>query len=304
MKNKWKILLAVFIVAFLGFLILFALFFNALFELNLISERLLKSGTCIATLIVSIFCEIVAIILLKSDKKTKFGNWISNNIAKIMLAYTLLTVFLASIHPDVVMDFSDIKEIISLCWTIFGISIAIYLIWNVVTMDYLEEMKPIKPKSDLPIKISVYIQEKSFFYSNAIWFFSNVNLLLINLYALIIASVLGYVIVREATILTQSITILTLFLCTNSIVSLFLDILKPYNKKKKAMLQETEVTKDDVELQNLIEEETKSMLKTVETVKSMNTVSDDIKTIVIAGLIESYKGKFGDISEQGTDAKK
>lgn len=298
MKRLLGILTAIFVIALIGSFILFFSAMDVLFEFELITEKMLLVLSCVAAFVFAVVCIIIAILLMKAEKKTKFGNWLSSNIAKITLAYTFLTIFFFSVKSEVILTIEELKEIISLGWTILGISVGIFLIWNVIAMEYLEKKKPNKPLSSFPTKQWRYIQEKSNFYSDATMLLSNVNLLLVNLLVLVVVTVLVFVTSRKATILSQSATFLVLFLCTNTIVGLMLDILKPFNEKKKSMLQETKVTSADVDLQNEIDQQTEIVLKTIEIVEDMQNVGEEVKKQVVTGILESYLNKFGETLEE------
>lgn len=304
MKKILSIIASIFVLAWL---LWFGLFFTGLHicsEFQLITAKILLIWSTVAATILALVCAVVAMILLFTDKKTKLGNWLSSNFARILFAYTILIVFLLSIRAEPVMSIEDMKSIISLGWTIMGISMAIFLIWNVVAMEYLKNKMPSKPTSNLPTKLRRYIQEKEDFYFSANFLLSNVNLLLVNLLVLVFTTVFVFVTSREVTLLSQSMVILVLFLCTNTIVGLFLDILKPFNEKKRAMLQETRVSSADVELQNRIDEETKVTLSAIEAVENMKNISEDVKLTVISGILESYTSKFEDVTEEITGTKR
>lgn len=303
MRKSLNIIVSVFVLAWV---ICFGLFFSVLhifFEFQLITSKVLMLYSVVTAVILGLVCTLIAMILLRTEKKTKFGNWLSNNGAKLLFAYMMFILFLISIRAELVMGLDEMKSIISLGWTIMGISIAIFLIWNVVVMEYLKNRMPTKPTSSLPTKMRKYIQEKEDFYCSANFLLNNVNLLLVNLLALVFTTVFVFVSSGDATILSQSMVILVLYLCANTIVGLFLDILKPFNEKKKAMLQETRVTSADVDLQNRIDEETKVTLSAIEAVENMKNISKDVKTIVIAGILENYTNKFGKAAEEMIEEK-
>lgn len=303
MKKTCGILLAVFVVSLVGSLAPFFAILNVFYEFELITEKVLWMCLLFASICFAIICSIIAAVLLRAEKKTKLGNWLAINTAKLTLAYLLLTIFFLSIKSELVLTIADIKEIILLGWTIFGISVGIFLIWNVVVMDYLEKRKPHKPTSSFPTKTWRYIQEKGNFYSYATMLLNNINLLLVNLVVLVFVTVFVYVTYRKASVFSQSVTILMLLLCTNSIVGLLFDILKPFNEKKKLMLRETKVTDEDIDLQNKIDKESEITLSAIEAVEKMKNVSEDVKTTVIDGLLNDFSNKFGKTLEETSQTK-
>lgn len=296
MKTVIIICISTFLFDFLGAFILMFAFINIFYNFELVSVNVLLYAPLIIAGIFWIVSLIVEIYLMKSEKKTKIGHWISTNRAKLTLAYILLLLFFLSIKSEVFLTINDLKELLSLEWVILGISITAFLIWNVVTIEYLQKKKPQKPQSPLPTKIWFYLQEKETFYSNATSLLSNVYLLFINLIIICIATVNIYVTSRTATILSESIVILGLYLSTNTIIGLILDILKPFNEKKKAILEETKTTNADVELQNSIDKDSQELLIAIEAIDKLQSIDDQEKCKLKAELLSAYILKYGNES--------
>ena len=292
MKKYFRVLLGILVLSFLAMFFVSFAFLNVFYEFDLISAESLLLFSLVFSFLSTVACVLIALILIRAEKKTKLGNWLSCNSAKLTLTYLLLIVFLLSIKAELVLAIQDIKEILSLSWTIFGISMAIFLIWNVIATDYLEKRKPNKPTSNFPLKKWLYINEKGNFYNDATMLLSNINLLTINLFFLVVATGYVYIYHREASIFSQSITFFVLLLCTNSIVGLFLDILKPFNEKKKQMLQETKVTALDIDLQNKIDKESEKTLTAIEAIEKLPNIDADVKTKLISGIIKNFVDMF------------
>lgn len=265
---------------------------NIFYEFELISADVVLYTSLITAGIFAIVCLIIVIALTKAERKTKIGHWLSINGAKLTLAHILLLLFFFSVKPEVFLTVTDMKELLSLEWVILGISITAFLIWNVVTIEYLQKKKPQKPQSPLPTQTWLYLQEKENFYSDATSLLSNVYLLLINLSVICIATGTLYVTSRAATLFSQSIVILGLYLSTNTIIGLILDILKPFNEKKKAILEETKTTNEDVELQNSINTDTENLLIVIEAIDKLPTMDDEEKTKVKSELLRGYISKY------------
>ncbi|MBQ8815002.1 MAG: hypothetical protein IJZ85_10975 [Lachnospiraceae bacterium] len=303
MKKILGIMLATFVIMWIAS---FALVFSILHvfcEFELISTTGLFTWTCIFASVLSVLCLIITIVLIKTEKKTKLENWLSNNRAKMMLAYTFITVFCLSIKAELIMTIEEMKEIISLSWSISGISMAIFLIWNVIAIEYLENKKPNKPTSCLPTKTWKYIQARGDFYHDATTLLSSINLMLVTMLFLVTTTVFVYVSSREATVFAQSMSILGLLLCTNTVLSLLFDILKPFNEKKKAMLQESKVTNVEVELQNEINKQTEITLGAIEAVENTENISQEVKMQVIAEIINCYSNRFRMTPEEQLQTK-
>lgn len=294
MKKLIGIGTAIFALAFLASLLFFLTFFGIFHDFYLISDTVWIYGSCIAAAAIAIVSLVIAVVLMKSEKKTKLGNWLSTNTAKLLLVYLLLDIFFVSIKSEIIWSFSDIKEVISLEWTIFGISGAIFLIWNVVAIEYLSQKKPKKPETIFPTKIWQYIQEKGNFYSSASMLLSNINLLFVNLVCLIVATVFVHVLSCEVTMLNQTLVILVLFLCTNTILGLFLDIVKPFYEKKEELLRETKVTNADIDLQNEIDKQAEKTLTAIKAIEALPNIDQEEKTKVMLGILQNFSDMFGE----------
>lgn len=292
MKTLIKVCISTFLIAFVGMFSLAFLFIHIFYNLELVSDNVLLYTSLIVAGIFSIVSLIVVIFLMKSKKKTKIGHWLSINSAKLTLSYILLLFFFSSVKSEVFLTIEDMKELVSLEWVILGISITVFLIWNVVTIEYLQKSKPQKPQNSLPTKIWLYLQKKEDFYSDATSLLSNVYLLLINLTVICIATVNIYVTSRTATIISESIVILGLYLSTNTIIGLILDIFKPFNEKKNAILRETKTTNKDIELQNSISKDGEKLLIAIEAINKLQSIDDEEKNKLKAELLSNYISKY------------
>lgn len=292
MKRLWGTYLLTFVIVLLLLSILLYCVISVLIEFKLTSVGVINLWSAIVVLVVSIIFVLACIVSSKKLKKSKIINWLSNNIAKLVLTYSLLMLFLLSLRSDIIFDIDEIKEILSVGWTIFGISSSIFLIWHIVVIEYLNNRKPHKPIYDLPIKAWRYIEEKGDFYRDATFLLTNATLLLVNLLGLSTTTVTIYVTYREVSILTQSMTILSLFLCTNSLVGLFLDMLKLFREKKRLLLKETKVTSKDVDFVNEIIVETENVLTAIDIVKKAKNIGEEYKTEVVTALLETYCDRF------------
>ena len=296
MKTVIKVCFFTFLLAFVGMFMLAFAFINIFYGFELVSAYVLLYTPLIVAGIFAIACLAVIIVLMKSKKKTKIGHWLSTNSAKSTLAYILLLLFLISIRSKVFLTIENMKELLSLEWVMLGISITTFLIWNVVTIEYLQKKKPQKPQNPLPTKTWLYLQEKENFYSDATSLLSSVYLLLINLLVVCLATGHIYVSSRSATVFSQIIVILGLYLSTNTIIGLILDILKPFNEKKKAILEETKTTNKDIELQNSISKDSQELLIAIEAIDKLQSIDGEEKSKLKAELLSAYISKYGNES--------
>ena len=115
--------------------------------------------------------------------------------------------------------------------------------------------------------------------------FSTVTLLTINLVALILATASAYLSVDNITIIIQNIVYFSFLLCTNTVLQLFLDILQPIKEEKRELLKGMEVTAEDVELSNKIQEEAKEVLAFLERIDRLDNISGEEKFRIKSGLL-------------------
>ena len=77
--------------------------------------------------------------------------------------------------------------------------------------------------------------------------FNSVILLTINLFLLLLSTVMIYISMAPESVITQNVLLCSFFITTNSIIRLFIDILSPLKKEKKEMLKNNSVTKLDID---------------------------------------------------------
>lgn len=292
-----------FLFTFIGIFFLIFSFLNIFYQFNLLSAQVLLFSSCTISITFSLICAIVSVVHMRSEKRTRLSQWINLNAAKFASSYLLLTAFFYSIRPDLCLATDDIKSLISLEWGILSISVTVFLIWNVVIMEYLEKRKPHEPKNALPTKVWIYLQEKENFYSDATQLLSNARLLFFNLIAVCIATYSIYISSETRTLISQSIAIFALYFSSNTILGLILDILRPFNERKKALLQDTKATAEDLKRQNKIAEETEKVLTTVETIEKLQDIDPSEKYKLKYELLKDYINTYGIKSLESTPDK-
>ena len=186
-------------------------------------------------------------------QRIRLSLWISTHIAAIDLFYALPLILLASITPEIVSEIHDMQELISLSWTIFGITVAIYLLWYLFLPEYLEgkipDFKAYKPEQTLKS-----IQERDRFHEQVGLYFNTTTLVVINLIILVMATGMIYLPTEGLTLVNQNAARFSFYLCVNTIILLFLDILKPFQEKRNELLEKTRVTNEEID--NQAEEDT------------------------------------------------
>ena len=115
---------------------------------------------------------------------------------------------------------------------------------------------------------------------------------MVNVTALALETIAAYFMPEEVTLLSQNITILSLCLSANTIICLFIDILKPFNDEKKKLLQDIRMTKEETELENRILKESGKTFAAIEEIKKNTAIDEDKKNEMIGALLAAYKNSF------------
>ena len=92
--------------------------------------------------VISIVATIYYVIETKRIKRSKFSFWIGKNYPKLLTVYLLLNIALVSIKSYASWSTEEIYDVLSIQWTIFGFSLTVFLVWNVV-IEYLKRKQPI-----------------------------------------------------------------------------------------------------------------------------------------------------------------
>lgn len=301
MKTKTKIVIMTFFGLLVAFWMLSTTLLDALCEFHVLSNKASPLFTFGIALCFSIIGAVIASYLLNTSKYTKIGNWLSANIFTLLLLYTLLNVFCCAAKSTVIWSYERIKELLSLEWTIVGISITIFLVWNVIAIEYLDNKKPQKPTDSSPVKVMRYIQSKSDFTSETKFLRYNINLLLVNVLTLLFATAIVYIGAAEASVLNQNMVLLTFFLCTNTILGLFLDIFRYYFEKSKRLLADAKVTNADIMLQNQIKEEADKVLDSIDVIDNLSNISAEEKEKMKRIILTSFLERFPKVSHNLQD---
>ena len=191
-----------------------------------------------------------AVLMVRSTKRfkeTKFSFWFGKNFSKLLLGYILAVLTIGSINSQPIWDADMVSEVLSLQWTIFGLSLTIFLVWNVLMVEFLKGKQPkVSDSSSLYQKFALALEKKT--YSQEIdTTFNSVVLLTINLFLLLLSSTMIYISIKPESIITQNVLLCSFFFTTNSIICLFMDILLPLKKDKEEMLKNNSVTQSDID---------------------------------------------------------
>ena len=213
-------------------------------SLNSTITFLILMGTCVIASIIFIISKIVK---SHRKKRTKLSFWFTNNFPKLLLYYTILLFLFLSISNTPIWDINEVHEVLSIEWTIFGLSIAIFLVWDVIYINYLKKKQPYATDKMDFIKEYDLLNEKQLFYNLVLTAKTSIILLSINLFFLVLSSALIYIYHMPESVIVQNIVVFTFYLSTNSIVMLFIDILQPILFEHKELSEKNRVTKEEMD---------------------------------------------------------
>ena len=293
-----KILFNIFI--FLGVFFLWWLlsyyFFNIFYQFKILGY---KYVLCISS-IVSFVETIGSIVIAKKHEK---GNIISRNIywtPKIALGYVILIISLASIRNELIWDNNQLVEILNLQWVIFGISVTVFLIWQVIEMKFLSKKKKYKRKQikdPNAFEEDIKIRQKLLFEVNS-HIFTPV-LLGLNTVALIIITGIYYIVVNDIAVWLQDAVICSFYLCVNTLSHMLLDIITLVFIKRFEVVSNIKITNEEldiyIKLQNIKEVNTKLMSLLEEYKKAKEKDKDKILK-KITKIIGSYANNNENVS--------
>lgn len=274
---------------FFSFLYLFSLI-NIFANFNLITDVLGAKIAIYASLFFSIGVLIYEIVQFNSDKKTKFSNWIAMSYPKLILYYVISLICFVSIKSEIIFTIGELRDLISLEWTIFGIIITIFLVWNVIIVDYLKRKKPTNEINASPIQRMKYLKNKGEFFTNASISFNSITLITINILMLILSTGSAYISANKINLFNQNFAIVAFYFTTNTLLEFFLDILQPLKESKKELLDGTKVSQEEVVELNLIEEKTNRLLATLQQIENSTAFTNEQRQEIKRKLILGYLG--------------
>ena len=219
---------------------------NKFFKVKMILFLLGSTGFGLLCAAIGIICLAKS---LRDLKNSKLSIWFGNNYPKLLLGYFILIFTMVSINNVAIWTKDEISDVISIQWTIFGLSLTIFLVWNVIIVEFLGKLQPKSERDDDSDYIQQYhllIQKRSFSQDVETMFLS-IILLTINLFLLLSCTGLIYISAKPESVFTQNATMCSFYFTTNTIATLFIDILKPLKKDKADLLKDNKVTKEDLD---------------------------------------------------------
>ena len=245
--KAFGVLFLIFITAFLFISVFFSFCLVCINKFIEISS-VFSAGQFICFLVlVSIMISLCVFVNLKRLKNTKFSFWLGGNYPKLLIGFILLCIATASISNTVIWTSERVERILSIQWTIFGLSITIFLVWKVLMVDFLKKAQPQNNSIIDYVQRYKFLEAKRSFSQDIELTFSTLILLTFNLFLLLLSTIFIYMIDTPESIFTQNVTRCSFYFTTNTIASLFVDILKPLKKDKADLIKENTVTKEELD---------------------------------------------------------
>lgn len=186
---------------------------------------------------------LVILIKAKIGKVTSISDFILNNVMNILVFFTFLCLFANSVEKKLIWNTNKMFEVLQIEWTIFTISIALFIFWPTIMSKYLLQNKPEFVTKDNPISHFESLCKKRAFYIDLKWTTSSILYIIVNLVSIILSTLNA--IFYEYNILTQTVLIFSFYMCTNTIFTFMIDIVKAILILRKNYLKEYKVTVDE-----------------------------------------------------------
>ena len=205
---------------FISFGILLAAFECASKFVHFLSKWLLLIMPAAISIIPAIVS--VAVVARKLKKPLRYKDLLPPNpiISKLLICYIVLFYLLMSIDNKVTWATKEAKELLTVSWTIFEISIMFFIVWDVV-LEHLRKKIP-KPQefTDVNQHLHLILDKNSIAFETETSYIS-VTVLLINLFVLTSSTILVYLHSLAEKIITQIFlrSALLFYLHTNNAVS-------------------------------------------------------------------------------------
>lgn len=220
---------------------------NTLNEFGLVTSYTAQMLTKIISFIITFIIFLTSVRRLHLKKKSKFVSWFVINLSKIILVYSIILFLFVSLRADLIWDTDTLKDVISLQWTILGITIALFLAWYIANEKYLKSKGVSNTNFENLDDNKRYSYRKLNFSYLANQRITSVSFLSINVLLLILATGSFYFGENgvEINLLNQNLAILCFYFSTNSFLDLFLKIVYLLKDDSKDIMKKAEISLDD-----------------------------------------------------------
>lgn len=302
-KRNWSLYLAIASLAdFMAFYLTYSVCqcANNFIEIELRKTLLLS---IIVGVVVALVSVVICVIKTRTLREGKIGFWLSKNYPKLFVGYIILVLALTSITKEAIWTADEINDVLTIEWTIFGLSLTVFLVWNVLIVEYLKKRKPERPEKPDFVQELALIMDKRSYNQEVESTFTHMVYLTINLFMLLFSSSFVYFSHLPNEVLTQNFVRCTFFFSTNTIAVLFMDILKPLKSDKKALMEESQITKsqlDNAQAKAIIQIYLETTIKRI---KETECLSDEEKEKLIEQFYEETKAMIPAKSNESPDNK-
>ncbi len=221
---------------FVLYLALFAIFYVVYICLSASLSSLLLRFDCVdsigATYIKFVVPLVLALVtcavilnnkMLEKAKTVFIYRW-----PYICVPYFLLVICLVAVSDEMFMDENHIEKLLELEWLIFGISIAVFVVWQSVTVKKKKDFSRVESeglKKYLEASAILAEKERRAQYLPTLFFF------IINI--VLLCATTSYIMLVNTTspYAKQVVVTITFYVCTNTIMSLVLDVVRNLRHK-------------------------------------------------------------------------
>ena len=216
---------------------------------------------------VSFIVTVYVTVCIHKQKNSKLLFWLDKNSPKLTIVWVMMIYTTVSLENTVSWTVEQVYNALSLQWTIFGLSMAIFLVWDGIVGDFLKSKQPRKPDQDDKMEKYKFLLKKQSFSEDVETTFSNIILLTVNLFLLLFSTSLVYIQNIPGKVYVQNIVLCSFNFSTGTIAMLFLEVLRPIKENRNKLLRENSVTKEEIDrakgeaiIQTLIKEEVRIIM--------------------------------------------
>ena len=239
----------------------------------------------------ALLCTVVSYVLMHIKRKSKIRNYFSRHYSKFVFAYLFVVICLLSTKAISIWSYEEIKEIISLQWTIQGLAVTIYLVWHIIVpANLIENMPQLTKKKYLYSKMN-HIKNKENYYHKVSVQYNSVYYLIISLLCTSGTTLSCYVFTEDLSSIWGENTIrFSLILSILTMLKLFFDVAILLRKEKKQLINDVKITENDIEEHNETQEKIEQVRSQLHNIDCLE-LSEDEKFRIKYKLLRKIYGK-------------
>lgn len=274
------VLIGSFIFSFFSLFSLLDIFYH----LGVISILFLFVSTVLCSIIFSVI-SFTLFLIFRHNKK--FIQWYQAHKYSIVIWLFLVFFILLSLSSQVSYSLEQMRELLSLEWSIFGLSITLLLVWQVLINNHLRKAL-LSPKRELNnFERCSYIKYKTLFHDYTNYKYSPLILLSVNILLLIFSSLLLYPRSNELTLLAHNVTMICLSISLFSFFLLSVDLIRFVHYERKEILSQVEVSKEELDFRDRIQEREKKVTSIISEIDELDALTQEQKDSIKQNLMES-----------------